>query len=47
MDIQDVQSVTAVIIKFNNKELQIKNFKINLMNFMRQQIYQISEKVKE
>lgn len=47
MDMQDVKGVTEVIIKFKNKELQIKNPKVNLMNFMGQQTYQITGKVKE
>ncbi len=47
MDMKDVKGVTEVIIKFKNKELLIKNPKVNLMNFMGQQTYQITGKVKE
>jgi nascent polypeptide-associated complex subunit alpha len=47
MDLKDVKGVTEVIIKFKNKELVINNPKVNLMNFMGQDTYQISGKVKE
>jgi nascent polypeptide-associated complex subunit alpha len=47
MDMQDVKGVSEVLIKFKNKELIIKNPKVNLMNFMGQDTYQITGKVKE
>ncbi|MCE5215281.1 MAG: nascent polypeptide-associated complex protein [Methanobacterium sp.] len=47
MDMKDVNGVTEVIIKFKDKELLIKNPKVNLMDFMGQQTYQITGKVKE
>ena len=47
MDMKDVKGVTEVIIKFKNKELVIANPKVNLMNFMGQDTYQISGKAKE
>jgi nascent polypeptide-associated complex subunit alpha len=47
MDTKDVKGVTEVIIKFKNKELIITNPKVNLMNFMGQDTYQISGKTKE
>jgi nascent polypeptide-associated complex subunit alpha len=47
MDTKDVKGVTEVVIKFKNKELLIKNPKVNLMDFMGQQTYQITGKVKE
>ena len=47
MDMKDVKGVTEVIIKFKNKELIITNPKVNLMNFMGQDTYQISGKTKE
>lgn len=47
MDTKDVKGVTEVVIKFKNKELIIKNPKVNLMDFMGQQTYQITGKVKE
>jgi nascent polypeptide-associated complex subunit alpha len=47
MDTKDVKGVTEVIIKFKNKELVITNPKVNLMNFMGQDTYQISGKSKE
>jgi nascent polypeptide-associated complex subunit alpha len=47
MDMKDVKGVTEVIIKFKNKELVINNPKVNLMNFMGQDTYQISGKAKE
>ena len=45
MDNKDVKGVTEVIIKFKNKEIVINNPKVNLMDFMGQQTYQISGKV--
>lgn len=47
MDMKDVKGVSEVIIKFKNKELVITNPKVNLMNFMGQDTYQISGKSKE
>jgi nascent polypeptide-associated complex subunit alpha len=47
MDTKDVKGVSEVIIKFKDKELLITNPKVNLMNFMGQQTYQITGKVKE
>ncbi len=47
MDMNDVKGVTEVIIKFKDKEVLIKNPKVNLMNYMGQQTYQISGKIKE
>lgn len=47
MDMKDVKGVSEVIIKFKNKEIVIANPKVNLMNFMGQDTYQISGKAKE
>lgn len=47
MDMKDIKGVTEVIIKFKTKELVISNPKVNLMNFMGQDTYQISGKTKE
>ncbi|HHT19175.1 MAG TPA: nascent polypeptide-associated complex protein [Methanobacterium sp.] len=47
MDMKDVKGVNEVIIKFKNKEVVISNPKVNLMNFMGQDTYQISGKSKE
>nr|WP_319374858.1 nascent polypeptide-associated complex protein [uncultured Methanobacterium sp.] len=47
MDTKDVKGVSEVIIKFKNKELVITNPKVNLMNFMGQDTYQISGKSTE
>ncbi len=47
MDMKDIKGVSEVIIKFKNKELVITNPKVNLMNFMGQDTYQISGKAKE
>lgn len=47
MDMNDVKGVTEVIIKFKDKEILIKSPKVNMMNFMGQQTYQISGKIKE
>ena len=47
MDMKDVKGVTEVIIKFKDKELQIKNPKVNITDFMGQQTYQITGKAKE
>lgn len=47
MDMKDVKGVSEVIIKFKNKEIVITNPKVNLMNFMGQDTYQISGKAKE
>lgn len=47
MDTKDIKGVSEVIIKFKDKELLITNPKVNLMDFMGQQTYQITGKVKE
>ncbi len=47
MDMKDVKGVTEVVLKFKNKEILIKNPKVNLMDFMGQKTYQISGKIKE
>ncbi|NYB52447.1 MAG: nascent polypeptide-associated complex protein [Methanobacteriaceae archaeon] len=47
MDMKDVKGVMEVVIKFKNKELVINNPKVNVMNFMGQDTYQISGKAKE
>ena len=47
MDMKDEKGVTEVIIKYKDKELLIKNPKVNIMDFMGQQTYQITGKAKE
>jgi nascent polypeptide-associated complex subunit alpha len=47
MDNKDVKGVTEVVIKFKDKEIVIKNPKVNLMDFMGQQTYQVSGKISE
>lgn len=47
MDMKDVKGVSEVVIKFKNKEIVINNPKVNVMNFMGQDTYQISGKAKE
>ncbi len=47
MDMKDVKGVSEVIIKFKNKEVIIKNPKVNITDFMGQQTYQITGKAKE
>jgi nascent polypeptide-associated complex subunit alpha len=47
MDTKDVKGVTEVVLKFKNKEILIKSPKVNLMDFMGQQTYQITGKVVE
>jgi nascent polypeptide-associated complex subunit alpha len=47
MDMKDVKGVIEVVIKFKNKELLIKSPKVSIMNYMGQQTYQITGKVKE
>jgi nascent polypeptide-associated complex subunit alpha len=47
MDTKDIKGVTEVIIKFKNKEILIKSPKVNLMDFMGQQTYQITGKIVE
>lgn len=47
MDMKDLRGVTEVIIKFKDKELFIKNPKVNIMDYMGQQTYQITGKAKE
>ncbi|HTX61361.1 MAG TPA: nascent polypeptide-associated complex protein [Methanobacterium sp.] len=47
MDMKDVKGVSEVIIKFKDKELLISNPKVNLMDFMGQQTYQITGKIVE
>ena len=47
MDMKDVKGATEVIIKFKDKEVVIKNPKVNIMDFMGQKTYQITGKPKE
>lgn len=47
MDNKDIKGVTEVVIKFKNKEILIKSPKVNLMDFMGQQTYQVTGKVTE
>jgi nascent polypeptide-associated complex subunit alpha len=47
MDNKDVKGVTEVVIKFKTKEIVINNPKVNLMDFMGQQTYQVSGKIVE
>lgn len=47
MNMKDLKGVTEVIIRFKNKELVINNPKVNIMNFMGQDTYQITGKAKE
>jgi nascent polypeptide-associated complex subunit alpha len=47
MDMKELRGVSEVTIKLKNKELIIKNPKVNVMDFMGQQTYQITGKVKE
>lgn len=47
MDMKEIRGVTEVLIKFKNKEVLIKNPKVNLMDFMGQKTYQITGKAKE
>lgn len=47
MDMKDVKGVTEVILKFKDKEIIITHPKVNLMDFMGQNTYQISGKEKE
>lgn len=47
MDMKDVKGVTEVVIKFKDKELVISNPKVNIMDFMGQQTYQITGKAQE
>ncbi len=47
MDTKDVKGATEVIIKFKNKEIIIESPKVNLMDFMGQQTFQITGKVTE
>jgi nascent polypeptide-associated complex subunit alpha len=47
MDNKDVKGVTEVVIKFKTKEIVIKSPKVNLMDFMGQQTYQVSGKIEE
>ena len=47
MDNKDVKGVTEVVIKFKTKEIVISNPKVNLMDFMGQQTYQVSGKIVE
>lgn len=47
MDMKEVHGATEVIIKLKNKEIVIKNPKVNIMDFMGQQTYQITGKAKE
>jgi nascent polypeptide-associated complex subunit alpha len=47
MDQKDIKGVTEVVIKFKNKEIIINSPKVNLMDFMGQQTYQITGKITE
>jgi nascent polypeptide-associated complex subunit alpha len=47
MDMKDVKGVDEVVIRLKDKELVIKNPKVNVMNFMGQDTYQITGKAKE
>jgi nascent polypeptide-associated complex subunit alpha len=47
MDQKDIKGVTEVVIKFKNKEIVINSPKVNLMDFMGQQTYQITGKITE
>lgn len=47
MDNKDIKGVTEVVIKFKTKEIVISNPKVNLMDFMGQQTYQVSGKIVE
>jgi nascent polypeptide-associated complex subunit alpha len=47
MDMKEIKGATEVLIKFKNKEILIKNPKVNLMDFMGQKTYQITGKIKE
>jgi nascent polypeptide-associated complex subunit alpha len=47
MDNKDIKGVTEVVIKFKTKEIVITNPKVNLMDFMGQQTYQVSGKIVE
>ncbi len=47
MNMKDLKGVTEVIIKFKDKELVITNAKVNLMDFMGQQTYQVTGKAQE
>ncbi|MBU4534856.1 MAG: nascent polypeptide-associated complex protein [Euryarchaeota archaeon] len=47
MDMKEVHGATEVIIKLKNKEIIIKNPKVNIMDFMGQKTYQITGKPKE
>jgi nascent polypeptide-associated complex subunit alpha len=47
MDMKDIKGVTEVVIRFKSKEIVFKNPKVNVMNFMGQDTYQITGKGKE
>lgn len=47
MNMKDVKGVTEVVLKFRDREILIKNPKVNLMDFMGQKTYQISGKTIE
>jgi nascent polypeptide-associated complex subunit alpha len=47
MDMKEVSGVKEVLIKFKDKEILIKNPKVNLMDFMGQKTYQITGKIRE
>ena len=47
MDNKDIKGVTEVVIKFKTKEIVISSPKVNLMDFMGQQTYQVSGKIVE
>ncbi|HMK54094.1 MAG TPA: nascent polypeptide-associated complex protein [Methanobacteriaceae archaeon] len=47
MNMKDLKGVNEVIIRLKDKELVINNPKVSIMNFMGQDTYQITGKVKE
>jgi nascent polypeptide-associated complex subunit alpha len=47
MDMKDMKGVEEVVIRLKDKELVIKNPKVNVMNFMGQNTYQVTGKAKE
>ena len=47
MDMKDMKGVEEVVIRLKDKELVIKNPKVNVMNFMGQNTYLVTGKTKE
>jgi nascent polypeptide-associated complex subunit alpha len=47
MDMKDMKGVEEVVIRLKSKELVIKNPKVNVMNFMGQDTFQVTGKAKE